>query len=64
MGMFIILTCTFFYIKNSEGSPPFLHGEDFSGFFPEPFPGAITPAAPVIATLTTAIIIPLLPPSP
>ena len=49
--------CALFYIKNPERIPFFLCEEDFSGFFPEPFPGAITTAA-----ATTAITIATAPP--
>ena len=49
--MFITLTCTPFRIGNLKGSPPFLYKEDFSGFSPEPFPGAITTAAAIITPL-------------
>ena len=57
MGAPITPICAPFYIRSFKGSPPFFYGEDFSGFFPEPFPGVITPAALAIATLITAIII-------
>ena len=50
----ITSTCTPFYIKNPKRNPPFLRGEEFSGFFPELFPGAITTAALIIATPATA----------
>ena len=43
-----------FCVGSPEGIPLFLRGEDFLGFFPEPFPGAITTAA---ATITITIII-------
>ena len=61
MGMSITPTRAPFYIKNPKGNPLFLRREDFSGFFPEPFPGAITPAAlitatPATITITTAAI--------
>ena len=49
-----------FYVGSPEGNPPFLYEEDFLGFFPEPFPGAIATAAPATATviiITAAIII-------
>ena len=42
-------------IKNPEGNPPFLRGEDFSGFFPEPFPGIIITAAATPITIITVI---------
>ena len=54
MGIFTTLTRTPFYIKSPEGSFLFLRGEDFSGFFPEPFPGAITVAAAIITAIITA----------
>ena len=41
-----------FCIGSPEGTPLFFRGKDFSGFSPEPFPGAIT-----IAAATTAIAI-------
>ena len=66
--MFITLICIPFYIGNPKRNPLFLRGEDFLGFFPEPFPGAITTAAatptaiiiaiiPFIITVTTATVI-------
>ena len=57
IGAFITFICAPFYIGSPEGSPPFFCEEDFSGFFPEPFPGAITTAVLTIATPATAIII-------
>ena len=54
MDVPITPTCAFFCVGSPEGSPPFLCGEDFLGFFPEPFPGAITPAALTTATPATA----------
>ena len=57
MGTLITPTYAFFYIRSPEGNPPFFHREDFLRFFPEPFPGVITPAALTTATLATAIII-------
>ena len=56
MGTPITFTYAPFHIRNPKGNPPFLRGEDFSGFSPEPFPGAIAPAALITATPTTAII--------
>ena len=44
-------------IESPEGNFFFLCGEDFSGFFPEPFPGAITTAAAVIITAIITVII-------
>ena len=43
-----------FCIRSLKGSFPFLRGEDFSGFFPEPFLGAITAAAVIITAIITA----------
>ena len=54
MGALITPTYAPFCVKSPEGNPLFLYREDFLGFFPELFPGAITPAA---LTITTAIII-------
>ena len=39
MGILITFICIFFYIKSPEGSPFFLRGKDFSGFFFGVFPG-------------------------
>ena len=52
-------TYTPFYIGSPKGIPFFFRGEDFSGFFPEPFPGVITTAAAItaIATAITPLII-------
>ena len=58
MGTLITPICALFRVESPEGSPPFFRGEDFLGFFPEPFPGAITIAAPATATaiiITAAI---------
>ena len=41
-----------FCIRSPEKIPFFFRGEDFSGFFPEPFPGAITTAATTTAIIT------------
>ena len=59
MGTPITPTYAPFYVRSLKGSPPFLRGENFLGFFPEPFPGVITTAALTTATpiTTTAIII-------
>ena len=51
-GAFITPTCAPFYIKNLKGIPFFFRGEDFSGFFLKPFPGAITIAAAITAIIT------------
>ena len=48
-------TCTPFCVGNLKKNPPFLRGENFSGFFPEPFPGAITTAAAIITAIVIAI---------
>ena len=52
-GTFITPTYILFYIGSPKGTPPFLRGEDFLRFFPEPFPGAITTAAAITAITTT-----------
>ena len=57
MGAPITPTYAPFYVKSPKGNPPFFHREDFSGFFPKPFPGVITPAALITATPTIATII-------
>ena len=57
--MLITLICIPFYIGSPEGIPFFLRGEDFSGFFPEPFPGAIITVAATTA-ITTAITPPII----
>ena len=61
MGAPITPTCASFCVKSLKESPFFLRGEDFSGFFSEPFSGAITTAALITATATaitiTAVII-------
>ena len=54
MGVLITPTRIPFYIKSPEGDFPFLHGENFSGFFSKPFPGATAAATPTATT--TAII--------
>ena len=54
-GAPITPTRTPFCVKSPEGSPPFFRGEDFSGFSPEPFLGAITIAAAIITAIATAI---------
>ena len=41
-------------IRNPKGNPPFLRGEDFSGFFLEPFLGIIITAAVIPTAITTA----------
>ena len=41
-------------IRNPEGDLPFLRGENFSGFFLEPFLGAIIAAAAITTATTTA----------
>ena len=58
-GAFVTPTCAFFCVGSPEGSPFFLRGEDFLGFFPEPFPGAIVTAAAitVIITAITSLVI-------
>ena len=43
-----------FYIGNPKENPPFLRGEDFLRFFPEPFPGAITTATAITTAIITA----------
>ena len=54
MGILITPTRTPSHVKSPEGDFPFLHGENFLRFFPEPFSRAIT-ATITIAT-TTAIV--------
>ena len=56
MGAPITPTRALFCAKSPEGNLPFLRGEDFLRFFPEPFPGAITTAA-AIPTITATIIL-------
>ena len=56
-GAPITPTCAPFCVRSPEGIPLFLRGEDFSGFFPEPFPGAI-----ITAVATTAITTVITPP--
>ena len=51
-GAFITPICVSFCVGNPEGTPLFLRGEDFLGFFLEPFPGAIVTAAATIAIIT------------
>ena len=53
MGTLITPICAPSYVRNPEGNPPSFREEDFSGFSPEPFPGAITTTAPATATVTT-----------
>ena len=53
----VTLICASFYVGSPKGSPFFFYGEDFLGFFLEPFPGVITPAALAIVTLAIVIII-------
>ena len=55
MGMFITPTCAPFCVGSPEGNPPFFREEDFSGFFSEPFPGAIITAAVIITAIIIAI---------
>ena len=67
MGIPITRTRAPFYIGSFKGNFLFLRGEDFSGFSPEPFPGATTAAAttttattittttPIITTITATI---------
>ena len=54
MGALITLIYAPFCMKSLKGNPFFLREEDFLGFFPKPFPGAITTAA--LATATVIII--------
>ena len=53
MGALITPTYTPFCVKSLKGNPFCLCKEAFSRFFPEPFPRAITTAAPATATATT-----------
>ena len=57
--MLITPTRAPFCIGSPKGIPLFLRGESFSGFFPEPFPGAIATAAATTA-ITTAIAPPVI----
>ena len=54
-GALITPICVPFYVRSPEGNFFFLHGEDFSVFFPEPFPGVITITAAIIITIITVI---------
>ena len=58
--MFITLTHGPFYIGSLERNPPFFYGEDFLGFFPEPFPGAIITTAAIPTVIITAITSPVI----
>ena len=49
-----------FRIGSPKGIPLFFRGEDFSGFFPEPFPGATATAAIIITVIITAITPPVI----
>ena len=53
MGVLITPICAPFYVRSPERDLSFLRGEDFSGFFPEPFPEAITAAAAITTATTT-----------
>ena len=53
-GTFITPTYTPSCIRSPKENPLFLRGKDFSGFFPEPCPGAITTAAATPTIITTA----------
>ena len=57
MGALITLIYAPFCARSPEGNPPFFYGEDFLGFFPEPFLRAITLATLTTATLAITIII-------
>ena len=57
MGVFITPIRAPFCVGNPEGSFLFFRGEDFSGFFLEPFPGVIAAAAAITTAITTATII-------
>ena len=59
MGVFITPIRALFRVGSPEGSLPFFRGEDFSGFFLEPFPRVITAAVIIITaiTITTATFI-------
>ena len=54
-GAFITLIYAPFYVKSPEGNSLFFRGEDFSGFFPEFFPGVIITAAATLTAIITAI---------
>ena len=57
MGAPVTPICAPFYIGSPEENPLFFYGEDFLRFFPEPFPGVITPATLATVTLATATVI-------
>ena len=59
-GALITPTYAPFCVRSPEGNPPFLRGKDFSGFFLEPFPGAITTAAVIPTVIITAIAPPVI----
>ena len=59
-GAFITPIYAPFCIGNLKRNPFFLRGKDFLGFFPEPFPGAITTAAAIPTAITTAITPPVI----
>ena len=59
MGAPITPICTPFCIGSPEGNPLFFRGEDFLGFFPEPFLGAIAIAAAIIIAIIIAIASPV-----
>ena len=52
MSALITPTPALFYVGNPEENLLFLYKEDFSWFFLEPFPWAITTAAIITATAT------------
>ena len=51
-GIFITPIRVSFCIGSLKGIPLFFRGEDFLGFFPEPFLGAIATAAAITAIVT------------
>ena len=59
-GTFITLIYAPFYVGSLKGIPPFFRGEDFLGFFPEPFPGAIITAAAIATAIITTITPPVI----
>ena len=54
-GTYVTFIYVSFCVRSPEGSPPFFRGEDFSGFFSEPFPGVIITAAVIPTAIATAI---------
>ena len=58
MGTLITPMRVPFRAGSPEGNFLLFRGKDFSGFFPEPFPGVITTAAAITtATITATLVI-------